>query len=163
MLMMVMKKNCILLFGLGVVLGFFSKLFDLYTTNLGNLFSELSIWILIGVIITIYSKSRKRAMIHIFLFCIGMLISYYLTAYFTSSVYSKTFIIGWSVFACLSPFFSCLTWEVKKKNFFSLVISVGILIVTILASVILFDGPRWYDYGLFLFLIYLLFIKKKKT
>ena len=44
------------LFLLGNILGIVSKILDIYTTNIGNMFSELSIWILFGVLISIYSK-----------------------------------------------------------------------------------------------------------
>ena len=46
-----MRKNVLhtaLILVAGLSLGALSKLLDLYTTNLGNIFSELSIWILFG-------------------------------------------------------------------------------------------------------------------
>ena len=146
---------------LGLILGVLAKLFDIYTTNLGNIFSELSIWILFGVAIVYFSKSRKQAMINVLLFSLGMLISYYLTAEFTHSIYAKTFIIGWSIFSLFSPLFAYFTWVTKRKNFLGRVISLGILLVTLFASIILFDGPRWYDMIVLIILFYVLFIMKK--
>ena len=49
------------LFLLGNILGIVSKILDIYTTNIGNMFSELSIWILFGVLISIYSKKANSS------------------------------------------------------------------------------------------------------
>lgn len=160
------KKSSIVIlllafFFIGAVLGVVSKILDIYTTNIGNMFSELSIWILFGVLISIYSKKPGQAALNVFVFCVGMLLTYYTTAHFTNSVYSKTFIYGWSIFTLFSPLFAFITWYSKKNNILSKFISVGIISVTILSAII-FDGLRIRDYIIILFLIYFLFIKKVK-
>lgn len=98
-----MKKilNPLGMFIAGLMLGGIIRLLDNYTQNLGNMFSELAIWILLGTIISIYSKTKNKAMLNILPFSIGMLITYYIVAALTNGVYSKTFIIGWSIFALL--------------------------------------------------------------
>ena len=157
------KKNMVIsftLFLLGAILGIVSKILDIYTTNVGNIFSELSIWILFGVIISVYSKKPSQASCSVFSFCIGMLITYYATAELTNSVYSMNFIFGWVIFSLFSPLFAYITWYSKKKNILSLIISIGIILVTILSSIIIFDGLRIYDYIIILVLFYYLFIKK---
>lgn len=148
------------LFITGAVLGIASKLLDIYTTNIGNMFSELSIWILFGVLISIYSINSKRASANVFSFCVGMIITYYITAIITNSVYSKTFVYGWSIFTLFSPLFAYITWYSKEKNIVSKIISIGIIIITILTSVIIFDGLRIYDYIIILILMYFLFLEK---
>lgn len=58
-----MKKiicNSLSMFILGLSLGIISRLLDIYTTNLGNIFIELAIWIFLGTLISIYSKSKKK-------------------------------------------------------------------------------------------------------
>ncbi|MDO4376462.1 MAG: DUF6518 family protein [bacterium] len=144
----------------GLILGVISRLLDIYTQNLGNMFSELAIWILLGTIISIYSESKKKAMFNILPFCIGMLITYYVVAALTNGVYGKIFIIGWSIFALLSPIMAYFAWITKEKGTFPKIISIGIILVSILSSIILFDGLRVYDYIINLVLIYILFIKK---
>lgn len=144
----------------GLAMGVLSKLLDRYTTNLGNLFSELSIWILLGVVIAIFSKTRKRACIHIFPFCAGMLAGYYTTAELTGSPYSPVFVAGWALFTLVSPVFAYFTWMTKEKGWFPKVISSGILIFTLLASWLLFDGPRLRDIVILLVLAYLLFFHR---
>ena len=73
-----MKKilNPFMMFIIGLILGVISRLLDIYTQNLGNIFSELAIWILFGVLISINSETKKKAMLNIFPFCIGMLLTY---------------------------------------------------------------------------------------
>ena len=58
----------------GMAIGVASRLFDIYFVNLGELFSQMAIWILIGTLISIYSPTRKAAMLNIFPFCIAMLL-----------------------------------------------------------------------------------------
>lgn len=158
-----MKKvilNPIGMFILGLILGVISRLLDIYTSNLGNIFSQLSIWILFGVLISIYSKNKKLAMINVLLFCIGMLITYYFIAIITNGIYSNIFIIGWTIFALCSPVMAYFTYLTKEKGLLRKIISICIVSVSILSSIILFDGLRIYDYIIDILLIYYLFFKK---
>ena len=90
--------NPISMFVIGLVLGIISRLLDIYTSNIENIFSQMAIWILLGVLISIYSSSKKKAMINIFPFCIGMLITYYFVAHITKGDYSNIFIVGWTIY-----------------------------------------------------------------
>ena len=153
--------NPIIIFIIGLMLGIVSKLFDIYTEILGNIFSEFAVWILFGTLISIYSDNKKKAMINVFLFCIGMLITYYLTAHITHSVYGWTFIKGWTIFACVSPIFSYFTWMTKEKGFLPLIIRIGIIGVSIFSSMFLFTFDI-FDLIINLILIYFLFFKKIK-
>ena len=158
------------MFIIGLLTGIIIKLIDIHFRvqhfgfSLSDVFSELGIWILIGVIISLFSKNKKYAMLNIFLFSIGMLITYYIIAEVTNSIYGWTFIKGWSVFACLSPMLVYLVTLTKEKGLLSLIIKIGIILVYLITNIIIFGGPRIYDIVFILILIYLLFIKKyKKT
>ena len=83
----------------GLLLGIAARLFDIYFQNLREIFSQIAIWILLGTGFAIYSPTKKAAMENIFPFCMGMMAAYYVTAAITHGVYSRTFIIGWAVFA----------------------------------------------------------------
>ena len=150
----------ILLFIFGAVLGVVSKLLDIHTSNLGNIFSQMSIWILLGTLIAIFSKTKGKAALNVFVFCIGMLITYYITAELTSSVYGMTFIYGWAAFSLCSPVFAWFTWMTKEKGVFPKIISFGIMLVTLLVSIVVFSGPRVYDIVILLVLAYFLFAQK---
>ena len=137
-----MKKtilNPLSMFLTGLILGVISRILDITTQNLGNIFSQMAIWILFGVLISIYSPTKKQAMINILPFCIGMLITYYTVAVITKGVYNRSFIIGWTIFALCSPIMAYFTWMTKEKGIFPKIISIGIVAVSVLSSIILFD------------------------
>ena len=104
----------------------------------------MAIWILFGVIISIHSETKKNAMINVLLFCIGMLITYYAAAVISHGIYGKAFIIGWTVFALCTPVLACFAWMTKEKGVFSKVIGIGIVLVSVLSTIILFDRLRIY-------------------
>lgn len=166
-----MKKyilNPISLFFIGAILGIISKLLDilfvgnLFMMTLGYMFSDLPIWVLLGILISMYSDTRKKAMINIFPFCIGMLISYYVTAELTNAVYSWNFIKGWTIFACLSPLFAYFTWKTKEEGLFAKFISIGLILVTIIGNYILVRTFTIPDLIIIPIIVYFLFIKKVK-
>ena len=135
-------------------------MFDIYTEVLGNIFSSISVYILIGALITLNSKNKWYAMINVFVFLLSMLLTYYLTAYITHGVYGKRFIIGWTISAFLSPIMAYFVYLTKSKNLFAKIIKIGILIVAVIFPIILFDKLYFYDYLVILALIYILYIKK---
>lgn len=148
-------------FFFGACLGVFSKLFDIHTQVLGNLFSEFPIWILLGVLLSIYSRSPKQAAWNLFLFCIGMLPAYYITAEITHSVYGYAYIKGWAVFACICPIFAYFTWMAKEKGIFPIIIRFGIVCVSLFCSIFLFSLDV-FDCIIHIVLVYFLFIHKIK-
>lgn len=148
------------MFFAGLLLGIVSRIFDICTENLGNIFSQTAIWILFGVLISIYSTSKVRAMANVLLFFVGMLITYYFAAFVTDSVYSTVFIVGCTAFALLSPIFAYLARMTKEKGVFPKIISVGIIAVSFLSSAVLFDRIRLYDFVINAVTAYFLFVKK---
>lgn len=148
------------MFIIGLLLGIGVRLLDIYTTNLGNIFSQLAIWILLGVMITFYSNTPKKAMLNVFAFSISMITTYYLSAVITKGIYGKFYIIGWTIFAFLSPVFAYFTWYTRKKGLFPLIIKIGIILVSFLSSIILFERLRVYDFIINGILIYYLFFRK---
>ncbi len=153
-------SNPITMLFIGLILGIFCKIADIYTQNLGNIFSQMAIWILLGVLISVYSKTAKHAALNVFAFCIGMLATYYFAAFVFKAVYGKIFIIGWTVFAFSSPILGALAWKTKGNGAICKFISVSIVLVSFLSSIIMFDGPRVYDYIINAVLIYYLFFKR---
>ncbi len=149
------------MFIIGLILGILSKIFDLTTEILGNIFSEFAIWILLGTLISIYSDTKRKAMLNVFLFSIGMLLTYYITAHVTHSVYGFTFIKGWTIFALFSPLFAYLTWLSKEKGILPLIIRLGIFGVSLFCSFFLFT-VNIFDLIINIVLGYFLFIKKIK-
>ena len=154
--------NPAVLFLAGLFLGAISRLLDIYTENLGNIFSQMAVWILMGTLISIYSRTPKQAAWNVLFFCVGMLLTYYAVAVLTSGVYSKVMIVGWTIFALFSPLLGYITWFAKEKGVFPKMICVGIVAVSAASSLILFDGFRVYDWLIDGALIYFLFFQKMK-
>ena len=67
--------NPLVMLLLGLAAGALTRLADIHTQILCSVFSELSVWILVGVVIVLGCDSRRRACLDIFLFCAGMLIT----------------------------------------------------------------------------------------
>lgn len=146
----------------GLCLGAVSRLLDMFTQNLGNILSQLSIWILLGVLIAIYSPTPRKAMGNILPFCLGMLATYYLAAVLTKGVYSRVFIIGWTGFALLSPILAYVTWWTKQPGALARLLAVGIVLFSVASTILLFDRLRVYDLAINGGLIYFLFFKQVK-
>ena len=152
--------NPIAMLCFGLIIGIASRLLDIYTTNLGEIFSQMAIWILMGTLISVYSETAKKAMLNVLPFCLGMLVTYYAVAAISHGVYSQIFIIGWTVFALCSPVMAYFAWLTKEKGIFPKIVSVGIVAVSVLSSILLFDRLRIYDFIIDGVLIYVPFIKK---
>ncbi len=142
-----LKALChtIMIAGAGVLLGVAAKLLDIYTSNLGNIFSQMSVWIFLCTVISVLSSAPSRAAINAFSFCVGMLPAYYLTAELTSSVYSMQFIYGWTVFALLTPSLAFCAWYAKGKRLISKIIGAGIILAMLVAAAVVFDKIRIAD------------------
>lgn len=154
----ILNPLTMLLFGL--LIGFISRLLDIFTTNLGEIFSQMAIWILLGTLISIYSQTAKKAMLNVLTFCLGMLVTYYLAATMSHGVYSHRYIFGWTVFALCTPVMAFFVWHTKESGVFPRIVSAGIIAVSVLSSIILFDKLRIYDLVINGALFYFLFIKK---
>lgn len=129
----------------GLITGVGVKLMDIYTVHLGNIFSQMSVWIFLCSVLAVYSSTPRRAAVNVFLFCAGMLLTYYLTAEGMHSPYSMTFVYGWSVFSLFSPLLAFFTWYAKGKGTVSRLLTAGIVVVLLVMAVLLFDRIRISD------------------
>ena len=154
----VMNPFAMLCFGLAI--GAAARLLDIFTTNLGEIFSQMAVWILMGTLISIYSRTAKQAMANVLTFCLGMLLTYYFAAALSRGIYSMEFIIGWTVFALCSPVMAYFAWLTKEPGIFAKIVSVGIIAASVLSSVLLFDRLRIYDLLIDGILTYFLLFKK---
>lgn len=160
-----MKKLILSPVGMGVIglaLGVLSRLMDIYTDNLGDVFSELAVWILIGTLISVSCETVKQAMTAIAPFCYGMLFSYYLTERLMGDIFPRVYIIGWAVFAFFSPVFAGLVWYSREKGLFPGLIRAGVVACALLSSVLLYGGIGIEDIVIDIWLVYLLFIKRSE-
>lgn len=124
----------------GIGLGVFSKWLDNLSINdeiwwqyilgildLRNVFSLFAIWLLSALIISVYSKAPLRASLNVFLFFLGMCVSYHLYTITFSGFNPKSYMMIWYGFTLLSPLLAFICWYGKGKSMLSLIIDILIL------------------------------------
>lgn len=172
--------NTILIFLLGIVLGIFSKWLDNLSINdaiwwqhifgivdLRNVFSYFGIWIFLAIIISVFSKTPLRASLNVFLFFVGMTVSYHLYTIMFSCFNPKSYMMIWYGITAITPILGFICWYAKGNNKISIMISSVILAVMLIES---FSVGLWYFYFksvidtlLFLGTMIVLYIKPKNS
>lgn len=146
--------NTIIIFVLGIGLGVFSKWLDntaiddsiwwqhlLGILDLGNVFSLFGVWILIAVCISVFSRTPWRAVINVFLFFLGMNISYHLYTIVFAGFNPMNYMMIWYTITLISPFMAFVCWYAKGNGIISLTINIFIIAVMTLCS---FGIGMWY-------------------
>ena len=149
-------KNQILIILLGILLGIISKWLDnlsiddsiwwqyiIGVLDLRNILSEMPIWILIALIISIYSKKPISSSINVFIFFLSMTISYHLYSIFICEFNPFRYMLIWYGITIISPVLAYICWYSKKDNNLSIIIK-SIIISTML--IFCFSIGPWYFY-----------------
>ena len=148
--------NSLLIFLIGVFLGIFAKWLDnlalddaiwwhriLEFLNLNNIFSEFAVWIFLAVTISVFSKTPLRSSLNVFLFFIGMNISYHLYTIFFSGFNPQSYMIRWYAITLVSPILAYICWYAKGDSKISILISSIILSIMF---ILCFNIGPWYFY-----------------
>lgn len=128
---------CLLFIVLGLALGVLQKWLDntavnelplfLQQLDITNFFGRIAIWILLGTIISVYSKTPQKAAINTFLFLISMVLGYYLYCNFVVGFLPVSYMMIWFVASFISFFLSYICWYAKGKGIVAIIISSLIL------------------------------------
>ncbi|MGL4760982.1 MAG: hypothetical protein ACRCWG_05915 [Sarcina sp.] len=101
----------------------------------------LGVWILIAVCISIYSKTPMRAGLNIFLFFLGMCLSYHIYSIIFAGFNPMRYMLIWYGITLISPFLAFICWYAKGEGNIALGIKIVIIVVMIFCS---FSIGMWY-------------------
>ena len=147
--------NTFIVLVFGIVLGIFSKWLDNTPLNdsimwkrfllgyldLGNVFSMIGIWLLIALCISIYSATPLRASINVFIFFLGMNISYHIYTIIFAGFNPMNYMIIWYFLTLFSPILTFICWYSKGAGIIPVIINTCIIAIMILCC---FGIGMWY-------------------
>lgn len=172
--------NSCLILTLGILLGIISKWLDNMSINdtiwyqhilgvldLRNVFSEFGIWIFFAVSISVFSKTPVRASLNVFLFFLGMTISYHLYTIIFAGFNPITYMMIWYIVTLISPILAYTCWYAKGKGKIPFIINVGIISTMLLVCFAIgmwyFDFKNIIDTLIFLATLCILYQTPKKS
>ena len=131
---------------LGIVLGAFSKWLDnlaldstiwwhtiIETFDLGNVFSEFPVWLLLALSVAVFSKTPVKAAVNTFLFFTGMCASYHIYTVVFSGFNPMQYMMIWYGITLFSPILAVLCWYAKGTGTISIILDIGIIAVFFLS------------------------------
>lgn len=146
--------NAVIFLVLGILLGILSKWLDnlaiddtiwwqhfIGLLDLRNFMSGFSVWLLLSLIIAVFSNAPLSAAVNVFLFLLGMTVSYHLYTVIFSGFNPMGYMMIWYGITLVSPILAFICWYARSRSFVSMLLSGIILSVMILSC---FGVGFWY-------------------
>lgn len=97
--------------------------FLLQRLDLRNVFSRVGIWALIGLGLSVYARSPRRAALNVFAFFAGMTAAYYLYSALIAGFFPARYAMIWFGLTLLSPIPAVLCWYAAGQGRVALALS----------------------------------------
>ena len=91
--------------------------------DLHNFLGRFSPRVLIAVCLALYSRSALRAAVHLFVFFVGMVASYYAYSKLAAGFFPASYALIWVGFTVLSPLAAFVCWYAKGEGYAALLLS----------------------------------------
>ena len=114
--------------------------------------SKITIWIFIAINLSIFSKTPLRASLNVFLFFLGVTISYHLYTIMFSGFNPSNYMKLWYIITIISPILAYISWYSKSKHIISIIISS--LIIAILIPICFNIGSWYFELNRFIYLVF---------
>lgn len=113
--------------------------------------------------ISIYSNSSIRASINVFVFCVGMVTSYYLYSRFVAGFFPRSYAMIWAAFTVISPILAFICWYARGKSKLAFMLSA--IILAVLFNTTFVYGNSYFEMRsileLIIFICAVAFLKRK--
>ena len=97
--------------------------FLLQRLDLRNVFSRLGVWALLGLCLSVYARSPRRAAVNVFAFFAGMTAAYYLYSALIAGFFPVRYAMIWFGLTLLSPIPAVLCWYAAGRGRLALALS----------------------------------------
>jgi len=129
--------DAVLVVFLGALLGYLAKFFD-GTPVVGQIGTNLGVWILIGTLLAALARSPRAAAVHVLLFFAAMLIVYYIYTLVLFGFFPMYYFKGWGTIALISPLGAYLVWYARGEGWLAALCAAAPI------SLILAEGIRFF-------------------
>lgn len=130
----------------GLLLGYIAKATD-NVPFIGELTTELGIWVFAATLIAVYSRYPFSAAINVMIFFLSVLCSYYIYGQLVLGFFPRSYFMGWLIVSFLSTAAGFVVWFSKGTGA-TAIITAALPIAVLFA----WGYPAFYTYRLTLFL-----------
>ena len=97
--------------------------------DLGNVLTEMAIWLVMALAIAALSRSPLKAAINVFLFFGGMCISYHICSVILKGFDPGSYMLIWYGITLMSPILGIICWYARGDSLVSIILDIPILAI----------------------------------
>ncbi len=97
--------------------------------DLGNVLTEMAIWLVMALAVSALSRSPLKAAINVFLFFVGMDISYHISSVLIKGFDPGSYMLIWYGITLVSPILGIICWYARGDSIISILLDIPILTI----------------------------------